>query len=799
MEAMRIDDTNSVEQEKFLETAVKTVKAEAFEMKRSLDKSKRMDALKHASIMLAELRTGLLTPKYYYRLYIDVVNELNHLESFLLDELEKEKKEESIAELYEHVQYAGTIIPRMYLMITVGVVYMKLMPQMRAELLNDLVEMSRGVQHPLRGLFLRHYLLQVTKSLLPDAAEGVEPAIPGSGTVRDTIDFIKLNFSEMNKLWVRQQHQGPSKEREKRERERMELRILVGTNLVRLSQLEHLTQEVYEKEVLPSILEQVVSCRDPISQEYLMECVIQVFADEFHLATLNEFLASCKELAQEVHIKNVLIALIDRLSLYVSNAVGSNIREEIQLFEIFSAQAEGLIQSRSDMPIEDIVSLHTALVSLAVKCYGEKLAYANTVFLSLANNLKDKQVEGIDMYSHAGKELIRVLRVPVDEYKDVLRVALLTDYPRAMLPLNYRGRCTASAFILQNLIDNETGLKSTDDIDAVCSLIECLLSDQPDQPEDAHDSEEFADELNLIASMIHLIKAEDRDVQFLLLNGLRKRLGAGGKWRIRKTLPPIIFSIYELALNYQQSDGDENWDMKVRKMFVCAMGTIGALITTGEMTQLPLNLYLEGAIVANRIKFSENAMVVYEFISKALSVLEDEIADSRERLSALALVTNSVLKVDCLASENWEPLVGQIILAGSKMFKKADQVRTLCSAASLYWKGKVAESEGELRNGNKVTEILKKSAKVAAQCMEPLVQQQLFVHLLNQYYYFYEDGCTVISPDVLSELISRTRDAAIQLEPSREADDIDQHLQHTLQHIRNTKDKYPELAEKLQI
>jgi len=28
--------------------------------------------------------------------------------------------------------------------------------------------------------------------------------------------------------------------------------------------------------VLPGVLEQTVSCRDPIAQEYLMECIIQV-------------------------------------------------------------------------------------------------------------------------------------------------------------------------------------------------------------------------------------------------------------------------------------------------------------------------------------------------------------------------------------------------------------------------------------------------------------------------------------------------------------------------------------------
>lgn len=96
------------------------------------------------------------------------------------------------------------------------------------------------------------------------------------GLVADSIDFILQNFSEMNKLWVRMQHQGHTREKERREKERMELRILVGTNLVRLSQLESVDATLYQKEILPSVLEQVVKCRDAIAQEYLMECVIQV-------------------------------------------------------------------------------------------------------------------------------------------------------------------------------------------------------------------------------------------------------------------------------------------------------------------------------------------------------------------------------------------------------------------------------------------------------------------------------------------------------------------------------------------
>lgn len=96
------------------------------------------------------------------------------------------------------------------------------------------------------------------------------------GNLTDSIQFVLTNFVEMNKLWVRLQHQGHSRDREKREMERKELRILVGTNLVRLSQLDGVDLELYQTIILPSVLQQVVSCKDVIAQEYLMEVVIQV-------------------------------------------------------------------------------------------------------------------------------------------------------------------------------------------------------------------------------------------------------------------------------------------------------------------------------------------------------------------------------------------------------------------------------------------------------------------------------------------------------------------------------------------
>ena len=112
-------------------------------------------------------------------------------------------------------------------------------------------------KHPVRGLFLRSYLTQVSK----EALQLIENKVDTETSTEDAVEFVLQNFTEMNKLWVRMQHQGPVREREAREKERLELRILVGTQLSQLSKLEGVDLAMYESVVLPQVLEQVRDAR----------------------------------------------------------------------------------------------------------------------------------------------------------------------------------------------------------------------------------------------------------------------------------------------------------------------------------------------------------------------------------------------------------------------------------------------------------------------------------------------------------------------------------------------------------
>ncbi|CAK4032799.1 vacuolar sorting-associated 35 [Lecanosticta acicola] len=317
------------DQARLLEDALTVVRQQTILMRRCLETpGKLMDALKCSSTLVSELRTSSLGPKQYYELYMSVFDALRHLSVYLRDS----HPVNHLADLYELVQYAGNIVPRLYLMITVGTVYMGIEDAPVKEIMKDMMEMSRGVQHPVRGLFLRYYLSGQARDSLPTGnGDGPE------GNIQDSISFILTNFVEMNKLWVRLQHQGHSREREQRTKERQELQLLVGSNLVRLSQLVDL--ESYKNVILQPLLEQVVQCRDVLAQEYLLEVITQVFPDEFHLHTLDQLLAATARLNPHVNIKAIVIGLMDRLSAFATREAEPQTPEQRQKNEEESVTA----------------------------------------------------------------------------------------------------------------------------------------------------------------------------------------------------------------------------------------------------------------------------------------------------------------------------------------------------------------------------------------------------------------------------------------------------------------------------
>ncbi|KAJ3257230.1 Vacuolar protein sorting-associated protein 35 [Chytriomyces hyalinus] len=441
-------DAPPLTQTQMLADSLSTVRIQAKLMRQSIDANEAMDAFKHASLMLATLRTALLTPKNYYELYMAIFDQMSaNLSPFLVEGNHK------LLDLYELVQYAGNIVPRLYLMVCVGAAYMKRnaasdatqlgvvqdgsspdtaeVPPIK-ELLADLLDMVKGVQHPMRGLFIRYYLSVMTRDHMPNSLSDSP-----RGTLENSIQFILQNFIEMNKLWVRLQYVGHSSEREKRESERKELRVIVGSGLVRLSQLEGLDWRLYKKDVLPSLLGEIVSCRDSIAQDYLMDIIIQVFPEEFHFRTLDLLLAAASQLSKAVNVKQTVISLINRFIDYATRMQQesdearkstitvddesvilpvSGIPPDIPLFDLFWEQISNLVMARSEFSIQDTAALLVSLMNLSLNCYPNRLDYVDQILglakervaLAKKTALRDKKT--LD-------SILQLLLKPIEAYR----------------------------------------------------------------------------------------------------------------------------------------------------------------------------------------------------------------------------------------------------------------------------------------------------------------------------------------------------------------------------------------------
>ncbi|KAM7252949.1 hypothetical protein ACFE04_025567 [Oxalis oulophora] len=782
-----------VDEDKWLSAGIAGLQQNAFYMHRALDSNNLRDALKYSAQMLSELRTSKLSPHKYYELYMRAFDELRKLEMFFKEEA---RRGCSIVDLYELVQHAGNILPRLYLLCTVGSVYIKSKEAPAKDVLKDLVEMCRGIQHPVRGLFLRSYLSQVSRDKLPDIGSEYEG---DADTVMDAVEFVLQNFTEMNKLWVRMQHQGLAREKEKREKERSELRDLVGKNLHVLGQIEGVDLDLYKEVVLPRILEQVVNCKDEIAQFYLMDCLIQVFPDEYHLQTLEILLSAFPQLQPAVDIKTVLSQLMERLSNYAASS--AEVLPEflqVEAFSKFNNAIGKVIETQVDMPAFGAVSLYSSLLTFTLHVHPDRLDYADQVLGACVKKLAgNEKLED----SRATKQIVALLTAPLQKYNDIVTVLKLPNYPRVMEYLDYETHKRMATAIIQSIMKNNTQISTAEKVEALFELIKGLIKDIDDSSNDEFDEDDI-EEQNSVARLIQMLCNEDPEEMFKIICTVRKHITSGGQRRLPFTVPPLVFSCLKLIRQLQgrQMEGqDENpfgdeGSTAPKKIFQLLNQTVEALSSV-PAPELALRLYLQCAEAAND---SDLEPVAYEFFTQAYILYEEEISDSKAQIMALHLIIGTLQRMHVFGVENRDTLTHKATGYSAKLLKKPDQCRAVYACSHLFW----VDDQDDVKDGERVLLCLKRALRIAnaAQQMSSATRGNtgsvtLFVEILNKYLYFFEKGNPQINVASILSLIELIN-TEMQSDSTTPDPAADAFLANTMRYIEFQKQKGGAVGEK---
>ncbi|GAX84024.1 hypothetical protein CEUSTIGMA_g11449.t1 [Chlamydomonas eustigma] len=812
-------------------------------MRKSIEEDDNLrEALRYSAAMLGELRTSLLSPQKYYELYMMVFDQLVNLEAFFSEERNKGR---SFSELYELVQHAGNVLPRLYLMVAVGCLYIRSKEAKAKEILKDLVELCKGVQHPTRGLFLRSYLCQRSKGLLPDTGSPYEGN--GGGDIHDAVDFLLSNFIEMNKLWVRMQHQGNARDKEKREQERQQLQDLVGKNLTYLSQLDGLDYELYAGMVLPRVIEQVVSCKDGIAQQYLMQCIIQGFPDAFHLGTLDVLLGALPELQPEVKVHAIMSSLMDRLAKYAeSDAAVMQRLLEMKAFEKFRDSIGRVLNAQTDMAAADKVEMFVALMNFTGSVLPNIVDNVNQVLAAAHAAL----ATGLSGDIKAEKQLVALLTIPLTKY-DVVTGLGLTEYPILMGLLRHRTHKELASKIIHAIVDSGTRIHSVEKVAMLFRFISPLIKDVEGGPRvDDMDEEDIEEEQVLVARLIHSLFHEDPVIHHAILSLAKSELMHGGARRVRHTLPALGFCALQIVrrissaskaspslrnnaeceagfgaaspdINAETTETDaEAVNIEVKAVDAEAEADVTAAaanaseLTAGALLQWVLELCNVLAevprepmmalrmLLAAGLAASEEARVellAYQFFEEAFTLYEEGISDQRNRVTALHSIIGTLNRCYIFGSENRDALTQNAAAYSSRLLKRSDQCHSVCECSHLSWQDDSTEVPGvAVRDSARVMSCLKRALKIANSAKQQVTVAAragdcsyitLYIEILEHYLFYFDRSVENFTASVLQPVIDMVQ-SEVMLSLTKAGDSEARRLwSKTLEYIHQLKVK----------
>ena len=812
-----------------LEKSLKKIKEQAFHINSAIEKNNLRQCLKEAYTMLCELRTNELSPKNYYGLYMSVVDVMLTLKNYMIEEISRGRR---LIDLYDDVQQAQNVIPRLYLMITAGSIYIERVPRSTRIIIYDMLGLVKAVQNPIKGLFLRNYLLKMLKDKLPDKDNVY---LREGASFEDSIKFIIENMEEMNRLWIRLSGGVHGPEKAKRDKEREELKVLIGESMTKLSSLENLNLEIYEEIVLPKLLNIILNSKDQLSQQYLMECIIHAFPDSYNVKCIESLLEATSNLEEGVDIGIIFVSLMQKLGNYFGRFNKSDENEnengnDKQIFETaqniypallknFKGYMNQNLNNKEINTVEDlnkIFNLISSFIKFSIQCAPkeQKFASINNIFaltLELANRYKNNMTED---------NLNKISALLIEPLTNGMNIFRMNDFIPLMNFLNIKSRKNIGIKLIETLINNanegKTNLEkldSLDSLDKILKYIKPLLTNSKDaiQEEDYV----YEAEQSVVCKLIYIIRTNNIEIIYKILNDLKNIFSHGGPNRRKYTMSPLALRIikfcHDITLCYENKLGlipekkkknkfvkeiIESLDIsKIEndEIFYKLISNIYKLlkealdIISQEQPELGFKLYLNAASQANSINCNKEKFqkLCINFIKTAMSIYDEGRYDLTHKYEMLIQISSLLLTIN-IKNEDVEEIINQLIKNSDNMKQREEQCKSMLILSQIYF--------SIFKDSKKVIECLNKARRYADFAMTNPPNLILFVEYLNKILFFIEQDIKIveIKQEEINDLIELIKGhirtiKSITSDDISYLNDIEIYFNNTLKSIENKK------------
>jgi len=809
-----------------LEKGLQKIKEQAFHINSAIEKNNLRQCLKEAYTMLCELRTNELSPKNYYGLYMSVVDVMLSLKNYMIEEINRGRR---LIDLYDDVQQAQNVIPRLYLMITAGSIYMEKVPRSTRIIIYDMLGLVKAVQNPIKGLFLRNYLLKMVKDKLPDKDNIY---LREGASFEDSIKFIIENMEEMNRLWIRLSIGVKGPEKVKREKERDELKILIGESMTKLSSLENLNLDIYEQNVLPRLLNIIINSKDKLSQEYLMECIIHAFPDSYNVKCIENLLEAISNLEQGVDIGSIFVSLMEKLGNYFSrfdNLENNENENDRQIFEIARNIYPALLKNfkgymnqnlnnkdLNKLDLDKLLNLIYSFIRFSLQCAPKEQKFASM------NNILALTLELVTRYQNKLTEdnINKIGILLIEPLTNGMNIFRMNDYIPLMNFLNIKSRKNLGLKLIETLVDNakegKNNLEKLDSLDALDKILKYLrplLGDTKDSVKEDESTYEY--EQSIVCKLIYIIRTNNIEMIYKILNDLKNIFSHGGPLRRKFTLPPLAHRVikfcHDITICYENKIGlipEKKKKNKYIKEIIESLD-IGKIenddtfyklivniykllkeivdLISQEQPELGFKLYLNSSLYANSINCNKEKFqqLSISFLRNAMNIYEEGRYDNSHKYEMIVQVSSLLLTLN-ISKEEAEEVILQLIKSSQNMTQREEQCKTMFIISQLYF--------SIFKDQKKVMECLNKARRFADFAMTNPQNLILFVEYLNKLLYFYDkdEKSVDIKPEQINDLIELIKGhiRTIKNIPSDDISylqEIETYFNNTLKTIENKK------------
>ena len=788
------------------------------------------------SELISLLKLEILTPSNYYLLFTDISELLQEtIENYIRNKASKGIK---IKYIYESVQQSQYLIPRVYLMIICGSIYIELNPIKYKEIIYELLNIVKCIQSPLKAFWVRYFLFKNLKDKLPikigEYQNNEEYAFEYK---KISLFLLMKNLEEMIHYSMRCKKEIYIDRQKLDEKQRINMVSCLEEIIEEISNIKCLDKDAFSNKILPKLFEIIIEIDDENDfhlEQTIIMAVIKYFKLElyFEMQGISFILLILTKIIDNKSI-NIVTIFNNILNNYIKlikkikksdefsslrNEYFSRLNETFLLFLSKYNELQILYKNSGEKEFNSFIDLDNYFMIFSYKIlkqdnYGQLKGIVNSILDYCSKRLKmftyGFKIETI-------KKICSLIEVTLKHKFTIIEYPIIENM---IYYLDYNHRKHISLELIEsfeNMSDEKDKINSLEKIGKLINLIIPLITES-NEDLFGEDLDEYIEEENknkYLNKLVYLLYSDKPEIMIQMLAKLKTFLNSGPIDTTQQTIPSIIYYIInylkQIELFYRSSILNQNNNTKnsvqkfalpieiednkekIEKYFIKLIKDISELLKECILiivnNKQSFKFFLMSSYQINNMNFifelNKNSLyeIFEDFLQSSINILRN-CKDKKIKIEMLHYLIGYLPDFKIFNKEKIRNILDSLIQEFSNIKNTKIEFNAAINICSLYF--------SILKDTENMEKLIDKSFQLVSKNLNSFENIYLLITLINKILYYIEKGYKPLSFDIINKSINLLKESKLLNEENNIEDlkEVKIYYKKTLEFIKKKKNE----------